>query len=207
MAEIGGETGHGVFLVIGPTVARHRRACPGYPDHLIQRPPKQVRRRRLVIASAAKQSSAQCKPPLDCFVARASGNDTRLVLAMRRIRVIPSKATESFASEQEGRRSADRRHPTKVRTLSGAAARGSPRARLSALHRGSRHAPKRCNSSPGPRFLELPGSNGRTLVASLKSRAPRRPVVMPADRFPKPPGSGLRNRARAPHSLHFQDRI
>jgi hypothetical protein len=30
---------------------------------------------KFVIASAAKQSSAQCQPPLDCFVARAPRND------------------------------------------------------------------------------------------------------------------------------------
>jgi hypothetical protein len=36
---------------------------------------------KTVIASGAKQSSAQCKPPLDCFVAIAPRNDHRAVMA------------------------------------------------------------------------------------------------------------------------------
>src|SRR5579864_3132749 len=31
--------------------------------------------------------------------------------------------------------------------------------------------------------------------------------IVPAERGPKPPGCGLRNRARAPHSLHLTDRL
>ncbi len=36
-------------------------------------------------------------------------------------------------------------------------------------------------------------------------RAPRGPVVVPDDGAPEPPGNGLQNRARAPHSLRFQE--
>jgi hypothetical protein len=39
----------------------------------------------------------------------------------------------------------------------------------------------------------------------LVQRAPRGPVVVPDDGAPEPPGNGLQNRARAPHSLRFQE--
>ena len=39
------------------------------------------------------------------------------------------------------------------------------------------------------------------------SQAPGSPVVMPAGTMPGPPGSGLRDRPREPHSLRSSDRI
>ena len=98
-------------------------------------------------------------------------------------------------------------------------------ARLSAFHRGS------CCSERTPQLsfrYALPGTWSdarscklqttrfkrprdllagvtRSFLSQSSEFASRRPVVMPAGRmFPKPPGSGLQSRARAPHSLRVQ---
>jgi hypothetical protein len=92
-------------------------------------------------------------------------------------------------------------------SASGAEAHPAGCARLSALHRGSRLGDRTPPHSLGPRFLESPGANGchpspGQCSELLTDRSSCRPGGAP-----KPPGSGLRDRARAPHSLHRQDRI
>ncbi len=146
------------------------------------------------LRAAAKQSSAQRKPPLDCFVARASRNDgmqsrsrdapaSELVKAQAaKAKNLSSQSHETFASEQEGRRSADRRHPTKLRTigcggvplslspppLAGEVGRG--RARLSALHRGTRQAGRNQHwLSSRPALPETRLLRALPVVASLES--------------------------------------
>ena len=55
--------------------------------------------------------------------------------------------------------------------------------------------------NPGPRFLELPGANGRTLPGA--SAASTSQTGRSAGRYDarSRPGAGLRDRARGPHSL------
>src|ERR1700685_2781276 len=67
-----------------------------------------------------------------------------------------------FAPQKRGRRSAERRTKSSCRASMGRRSRGpiSGAARLSALLRG--HAPGN-PTRPGPRFLESPDANGRTL--------------------------------------------
>ena len=85
-------------------------------------------------------------------------------------------------NKSEGRRSAEKAQLSRGASprdqmlpparASGAAARPAGRARLSALHRGSRQAvtPR---LSPGPRFLEPPGANGRTLPGASAASSSR----------------------------------
>ena len=82
------------------------------------------------------------------------------------------------------------------------------RARLPALRRGSCIGERTPPLSPRPRFL---GRGQETGVIRLRlsqsnellvDRSSCRPGV-----FPGPPGSGLRDRPRVPHSPHLQDRI
>jgi hypothetical protein len=132
-------------------------------------------------------------------------------------------------SNKRGRRSADRRtircprhaneccHSLALRARKRASApqtslrslrkQAAKPARLSALHRGSCLGDRTPPLSLGPRFLESPGANGcypspGQCSELLTDRSSCRPGG-----FPRPPGSGLRDRARAPHSLHHQDRI
>ena len=89
---------------------------------------------------------------------------TRGVLSRcARIRVIPSKATNFLPPNKKGGGAPigaiqPRSAPSRVRRR---ADRRAPAFRRSTAALAT--APKRCNSSPGPRFLELPGANGRTL--------------------------------------------
>ena len=99
-----------------------------------------------------------------------------------RIRVLQTKATKLLPPKNKGRRSAEKArlsrgasprigccHPYALRAK---AARPAGRARLSALHRGARQAvtPR---LSPGPRFLEPPGANGRTLPGASAASSSR----------------------------------
>jgi hypothetical protein len=58
-----------------------------------------------------------------------------------------------------------------------------------------------------PRFTRRGGNGRYPRRSSRLSQAPGAPVVMPAGTMPGPPGSGLRDRPREPHSLHLSDRI
>ena len=122
--------------------------------------------------------------------------------------------------QEEGGRSADRRiqpcsapavgqgrAPFSLPSPACGGGLGGGRARLSALHRGSRLGDRTPPLSLGPRFLESPGANGLPPSPGqcsklLADRSSCRPGGAP-----KPPGSGLRIRAQAPHSLRNQDRL
>jgi hypothetical protein len=90
-----------------------------------------------------------------------------------------------------------------------AAAHPAGCARLSALHRGlasavvttSGSAPGRVSPRRPSRALPAPAHLGL-------QRAPRRPVLVPDERDPEPPRvRGYEPRPRAPHLLHFRDRL
>ena len=77
------------------------------------------------------------------------------------------------------------------------------RARLSALHRGI--APRDLPQlGSGPRFLESPDPNGRTL-SGTSAASTSQSGHAPDGRCPKPPGSGCMARPRAPHSLRIRE--
>ena len=149
--------------------------------------------------------------PLDCFVAEpvigpATSGRTRWLLAMTSSPVLATRfapellfTPTNLCLQQKGRRSADRRHPTKLRTigcggvplslspppLAGEVGRG--RARLSALHRGTRQAGRNQHwLSSRPALPETRLLRALPVVASLEFyRAPRRPVVVPVGRGPR----------------------
>ena len=97
--------------------------------------------------------------------------------------------------------------------------------------RGARHGRSACTNRPlrarspfgapprlWPRFLGLGFSTsgqvswdaavcGSTLASCPSAAGTPRTGRNTGGRCPKPPGSGLRDRPREPHSLHFQDRI
>jgi hypothetical protein len=81
------------------------------------------------------------------------------------------------------------------------------RARLSALRRGSRRRANHARLGPGRASRDESAEALPSPFASRLSQAPGSPVVMPAGTMPGPPGNGLRDRPREPHSLHLQDRI
>jgi hypothetical protein len=130
-----------------------------------------------------------------------------------------STRATNFASPEEGRRSADRRTshgprrasrmspfawlPARQRLLSRAA-------RLSALRRGTRQGERirRWLSSSFPRFLR-PGSTSVTRCRlSRVYRARRRPVVVPAERWPRAARQqGLDCREAAPSIAVSQQRL
>src|ERR1700688_2464860 len=68
------------------------------------------------LRAVAKQSSAQCKPPLDCFVASAPRNDERSVLATRfapeAFFTLQDKVPQTKAREAERRMA----HPVPIAT-------------------------------------------------------------------------------------------
>src|SRR5580700_119077 len=85
----------------------------------------------------------------------------------------------------------------------GHGARSAERARLSAFHRGSCLG-ERTPPLSSSRASWDPALTGVTRLPPIPvQRAPRRPVIVPAGRCPKPPGSGLQIRPRAPHPLHL----
>src|SRR5580704_9822687 len=130
---------------------------------------------RLLLFFTGNEASPQTPPPprfaWSPSPAIAGADETSfIVLAMHPHPSRLNQSHESFASEQEGRRSADRRHPTKLRTISGAAARGTPRARLPALHRGTRHAGRNQHwLSSRPALPETRLLRALPVVASLES--------------------------------------
>jgi hypothetical protein len=79
------------------------------------------------------------------------------------------------------------------------------RARLTAFHRGSHlrelFHPK--GSASGQASWDAVCTGVTRLRLSQSRDAPPTPVVMPGDMMPKPPGSGLQIRPRAPHPLHL----
>ena len=81
------------------------------------------------------------------------------------------------------------------------------RARLSALRRGSRRRANHAQLGPGRASRDESAEALPSPFVSRLSQAPGSPVVMPAGTMPGPPGNGLRDRPREPHSLHLQDRI
>ena len=109
--------------------------------------------------------------------------------------------------EKRRGQSADRR-TFLWRHLTDAAARPAGRARLSALHRGSRLGDLTPPLSFGPRFLTADGSlrfcGLEALSAAEFSQTPGRPVVMPAGPMPEAARERIANpragAALAPHS-------
>src|SRR5580693_10202627 len=102
---------------------------------------------------------------------------------------------------KEGRQNADRRRTN--RRAYGRGARSAERARLSAFHRGSCIG-ERTPPLSSSRASWDPALTGVTRLPPIPvQRAPRRPVIVPAGRCPKPPGSGVQIRPRAPHPLHL----
>ncbi len=74
------------------------------------------------------------------------------------------------------------------------------RPRLSAPHRGTRRGSDPRLGS-GPRFLESPDPNGRTL-SGTSAASTWQSGHAPDGRCPKPPGRGLQARLREPHPPH-----
>jgi hypothetical protein len=129
-----------------------------------------------VTASAAKQSSAQYKPPLDCFVARAPRNDE--FSRSRNALLRPSHSSSGtkaglrrtggdvFASTREAeRRTAhlvQEPHPENSKVRAWPRPDKRDRSPFGAPPRScARDSPS--PTRPGPRFLESPDPNGRTL--------------------------------------------
>ena len=150
------------------------------PRHGTQRPRAVL---FLVIASGAKQSSAPCKRPLDCFVAKLLAMTREIILAMHlRIRAFVHAARKPFqAPPDEGRQSAERR--THGPCLAGTTAAPSGTARLPALHRGSHQKPADNWLSSRPRFL------GRGETCDQENRFPNNhtPVRQTDGRYPPSP--------------------
>jgi hypothetical protein len=126
------------------------------------------------------------------------------VLAAHRARGLPDQSHEFFfASKNEGRRSAERRncpvgprHAADVATplrFGRSRASCAGRARLSALHRGSRRAATR--SASGRVSWNYRVQTGGPSPAPVQ-RAPRGPVTCRPSGAPKPPGCGLCRSAR-----------
>ncbi len=117
------------------------------------------------------------------------------------LRYPPLATCFCLPSYKEGRQNADRRRTN--RRAYGRGARSAERARLSAFHRGS------CIGERTPPLSSSRASWDVTLMGVTRlrpipvQRAPRRPVIVPAGRCPKPPGSGLQIRPREPHPLHL----
>jgi hypothetical protein len=84
-------------------------------------------------------------------------------------------------------------------------ARSAERARLSAFHHGSHlrelFHPK--GSASGQASWDVVCAGVTRLRLSQSRDAPPTPVIMPGDMMPKPPGSRLQIRPRAPHLLHL----
>jgi hypothetical protein len=140
----------------------------------------------------------------------------KIVLAMRCIRVFAARH-DSFCLQIKGeaeRREAHHRSPRQrfvCPPLSGPKAPARRSVRL-------RHAA--CDAANGrrPRLSALHGGTRRGFQASAQlraaypfgpqrtagKRAPRGPVVMPDEQGPKPPESGVRIRAQAPHPAPLQ---
>jgi hypothetical protein len=114
----------------------------------------------------------------------------------------------------EGRRSADRRNRPLVASTGCGSAPCDRRARLSALHRGSRLGDRTPPLSFGPRFTlwrivtsahhASSHAGLRTLSTAKLSRTPGRPVVMPVGMMPEAARERIANpragAAPAPHS-------
>ena len=103
----------------------------------------------------------------------------------------------------EGASGADARHGRSACAnppLAGALASRRSAAALVAGRTNARLGPGRASRDAVAKVLPPP-------FASRLSQAPGSPVIMPAGTMPGPPGSGLRDRPREPHSLHFQDGI
>jgi hypothetical protein len=79
------------------------------------------------------------------------------------------------------------------------------RPRLSAPHRGPTPRVFIPRLGSGPRFLESPDPNGRTL-SGTSAASTWQTGIRPAGRCPEPPGNGLRDRPREPHLLHLLGR-
>jgi hypothetical protein len=114
----------------------------------------------------------------------------------------PPPATCFFLpSSKEGRQNADRRRTN--RRAYGRGARHTGRARLSAFRRGSCLGERTPPLSSSRASWDVALTGVTRLPPIPVQRAPRRPVIVPAGRCPKPPGSGLQIRPRAPHPLHL----
>jgi hypothetical protein len=103
---------------------------------------------------------------------------------------------------KEGRQNADRRGTN--RRAYGRGARSAERARLSAFHRGSH---LREYSIPKARLqARLPGTWSVRALPAFACPSPgstSHPGHHAGRLIPKPPGSGLQIRPRAPHPLHL----
>ena len=144
----------------------------------------------------------------------------KIVLAMRVcIRALRTTTRTKKLASHEGRRSADRRTvhvraaQTSVRELAhliccAAAARIASRSPFGAP---PRHSPGRTHPPLAqlqfPRFLRPDLAGVTRFDLSRVYRAPRRPVVMPAERWPSRPGAVCETARRRRIPLRNQDRI
>ena len=157
-----------------------------------------------------RRSSTQERRPKDAYAlpARRGEVNTRQILAARhRARVMPTTTRKKKTEGGEAPKGAC--HPlsalsqTSVRSLRHSSA-ARTRAKRGAL--AFRRFAADCHASrnqhwlsPRPCFLG-PGSGGCHPPSPVPvQRAPHRPVILPDQRCPGPPGSGVQIRARAPH--------
>jgi hypothetical protein len=117
-------------------------------------------------------------------------------------------AAPGFRSAQPGLRNKRRKRNAGKRRVTTAASSDAARAlleraRLTAFHHGSHlrelFHPK--GSASGQASWDAVCTGVTRLRLSQSREAPPTPVVMPGDMIPKPPGSSLQNRPRAPPSL------
>ncbi len=104
------------------------------------------------------------------------------------------------ASGNKGRRSAERRKPSVVRTVPpiGRGRGSDPSGDRSPSGAPQRRLPRRANArtQPRPRFTRNTMRRRYLRLESRLSEAPRAPVVMPEGTMPGPPGSGVTSPAR-----------
>ena len=117
----------------------------------------------------------------------------------RRIRNSPyprKKARKRSAERCIQPSSARRCHMLLPESASGAAARSSERARLSALHRGACPGDRTPGLNPGRASHDQRHEGATFAFGSCLSGAPRAPVFVPAGTMPGPPGSRVTSPAR-----------
>ena len=148
-------------------------------------------------------------PPRQCAVPllRCAGADERQ--HSRGAASHPTHANHHAQEKNRGRRSAERRMPSIVRAFANKSTRYAPlvccadarQTGRAAFRRFAANSPRQSQPawlSPRPCFLT--GSRGCHPPSPVPvQRAPRRPVFLPDQRCPGPPGSGVQIRTRAPH--------
>jgi hypothetical protein len=105
-----------------------------------------------------------------------------------------------MTTKEKGRRSAERRMPSVVRTVPpiGRGRGSDPNGDRSPSGAPLRRLPRRANArtQPRPRFTRNTMRRRYLRLESRLSEAPRAPVIVPGGTMPKPPGSGVTSPAR-----------